>query len=149
MKSGRTEPIVVFADILGFADLVLDLDPRIGVIDYAYYSATGIESLHEELGARTEDPLTTAFAAGLMRDLIRFRVPARLGLSTGTFRAVRLAQFFGTGVVRAYRAESCGLKGMRRMDAIQAPQEWKGCALKGLASAQLVSRRYAEGGVLN
>ena len=167
MNSPRTEPVVVFADILGFADLVLELEPRVGIIDYAYYSATGIEELHEELGGRTEDPLTSAFvcfhrlldlhietlmradpiesvvfsdaayvafrdpgvasefAVRLMRDLIRFRVPARMGISTGTFRAVRLAtdvaeglrrhssQFLGTGVVRAYRAESCGLKGMR------------------------------------
>jgi hypothetical protein len=167
LNSGRTEPIVVFADILGFADLVLELESRIGVIDYAYYSATGIEKLHEELGGTTEDPLTSAFicfhrlldlhiehlmradpiesvvfsdaayvafrdpgtasefAVRLMRDLIRFGVPARMGVSTGTFRAVRLAtdvseglrrhssQFLGTGVVRAYRAESCGLKGMR------------------------------------
>ena len=43
MNSERTEPIVVFADILGFADLVLDLEPRIGVIDYAYRSAMVVQ----------------------------------------------------------------------------------------------------------
>lgn len=161
------DPIVVFADMLGFAELVLDLDPRIRIIDYAYYSATGIDELHEELGNRREDPLTSAFvsfqrlldlhierlmradpiesvvfsdsayvafrdpgvasmfATDLMRDLMRFGIPAPMGIGTGSFRAVRLAtdvaeglrrhssQFLGTGVVRAYRAESCGLKGMR------------------------------------
>lgn len=197
MNSGRAEPIVVFADILGFADLVLDLEPRIGVIDYAYYSATGIEKLHEELGGRTEDPLTSAFvcfhrlldlqietlmrsdpiesvvfsdaayvafrdpsiasefAVRLMRDLIRFGVPARMGVSTGTFRAVRLAtdvaeglrrhssQFLGTGVVRAYRAESCGLKGMRifvHPDA-QLTEDYPGELVSVAASAGYADRR--------
>lgn len=167
MHTGRMEPIVVFADILGFANLVLDLEPKISHIDYAYYSATSVETLFEEFGGRTEDPLTSAFvcfhrlldlqierlmradpidsvvfsdaayvsfrdpgvatefAVRLMRDLIRFNIPARRGVSTGTFRPLRLAtdvaeglrrhssQFLGSGVVRAYRAESCGLKGMR------------------------------------
>lgn len=197
MHSGRTEPIVVFADILGFADLVLDLEPRIGVIDYAYYSATGVEKLHEEFGGGSEDPLTTAFicfhrlldlhietlmradpiesvvfsdaayvafrdpsiasefAVRLMRDLIRFAVPARMGVSTGTFRAVRLAtdvaeglrrhssQFLGTGVVRAYRAESCGLKGMRifvHPDA-QLMEDYPGEFVSVAASAGYANRR--------
>lgn len=197
MNSARAEPIVVFADILGFADLVLDLEPRIGVIDYAYYSATGIEKLHEELGRRTEDPLTSAFvcfhrlldlnienlmradpiesvvfsdaayvafrdpgiasefAVRLMRDLIRFGVPVRMGVSSGTFRAVRLAtdvadglrrhssQFLGTGVVRAYRAESCGLKGMRifvHPDA-QLTADYPGELVSVATSAGYVDRR--------
>jgi hypothetical protein len=60
-----------------------------------------------------------------MRDLISFRVPARMGIGRGTFRGLRLttdisdevrrhsSQFLGTGVIRAHQAESCGLKGLR------------------------------------
>lgn len=67
----------------------------------------------------------TWFAQALMRDLVSFHVPARMGIGQGTFRALRLttdisdevwrhtSQFLGTGVIRAHRAESCGLKGLR------------------------------------
>jgi hypothetical protein len=65
------------------------------------------------------------FAGRLMRDLIGFGIPARMGVGTGSFRGLRLttdisdevrrhsSQFLGSGVVRANRAEGCGLKGMR------------------------------------
>jgi hypothetical protein len=65
------------------------------------------------------------FAQAFMRDLISFCVPARMGIGQGTFRGLRLttdisdqvrrhsSQFLGTGVIRAHRAESCGLKGLR------------------------------------
>jgi hypothetical protein len=65
------------------------------------------------------------FAQVFMRDLISFRVPARMGIGRGTFRGLRLttdisdevrrhsSQFLGTGVIRAHQAESCGLKGLR------------------------------------
>ncbi len=67
----------------------------------------------------------TYFAQAFMRDLISFRVPARMGIGRGTFRGLRLttdisdevrrhsSQFLGTGVIRAHQAESCGLKGLR------------------------------------
>jgi hypothetical protein len=60
------------------------------------------------------------FAQAFMRDLILFRVPARMGIGRGSFRALRLttdisdevrrhsSQFLGTGVIRAHQAESCG-----------------------------------------
>lgn len=90
-----------------------------------------------------------------MRDLIRFGVLVRMGVSTGTFRAVRLAtdvaeglrrhssQFLGTGVVRAYRAESCGLKGMRifvHPDA-QLMEDYPGELVSVAASAGYNDRR--------
>ena len=65
------------------------------------------------------------FAQSFMRDLISFRVPARMGIGQGTFRGLRMttdisdqvrrhsSQFLGTGVIRAHQAESCGLKGLR------------------------------------
>jgi hypothetical protein len=65
------------------------------------------------------------FAQAFMRDLISFRVPARMGIGRGTFRGLRLttdisdevrrhsSQFLGTGVIRVHQAESCGLKGLR------------------------------------
>jgi hypothetical protein len=65
------------------------------------------------------------FAQAFMRDLISFRVPARMGIGRGTFRGLRLttdisdevrrhsSQFLGSGVIRAHQAESCGLKGLR------------------------------------
>lgn len=71
------------------------------------------------------DPnMATYFAQAFMRDLISFRVPARMGIGRGTFRGLRFAtdtsevtrhssQFLGTGVIRAHQAESCGLEGLR------------------------------------
>jgi hypothetical protein len=66
-----------------------------------------------------------AFSASLMRALILARVPVRMGIGAGSFRVLRFdsedfgkghvhtAQFLGTAVVNAYRAERCGLTGMR------------------------------------
>ncbi len=65
------------------------------------------------------------FAQYFMRDMVSFQVPVRMGIGRGTYRGLRLttdisdevrrhsSQFLGTGVIRAHRAESCGLKGLR------------------------------------
>ena len=65
------------------------------------------------------------FAIALMQDFLRVKVPVRMGLGFGTFRAmgttsgitdrstVVRAMFGGTSIVRAVAAESCGGKGMR------------------------------------
>jgi hypothetical protein len=65
------------------------------------------------------------FASYLMNELIATDVPARMGLGYGTFvsrllkteisgeSAVHSSEFFGTGVVYAHYAESCGVPGMR------------------------------------
>jgi hypothetical protein len=59
-------------------------------------------------------------ARDLMAELITKRVPARVGIGVGTFKALRFmsdtsgkanlqaSQFLGTAVIRAYRAEHCG-----------------------------------------
>lgn len=64
-------------------------------------------------------------ARQLMRELILARVPARMGVAFGGFSASRfstetrrqythhVSEFYGTAVVRAHRAESCGVAGMR------------------------------------
>ena len=64
-------------------------------------------------------------ASHLLLSLMSSKVPVRIGLGFGSFAAVRFksdialdggdhaSQFLGTSVVRAYRAESCGLKGLR------------------------------------
>lgn len=77
------------------------------------------------------------FARDLMRTLIEFRVPVRMGIGSGSFRRSRFAiditetvrrqaaQFYGTAVVRAHAAESCGLKGLRiflHPDFVMPPQ---------------------------
>jgi hypothetical protein len=61
----------------------------------------------------------------IMRDMIARRIPIRIGIGYGTFvryrfsteespfRKVHEAQFFGTGVVRAYYADANGPKGLR------------------------------------
>ncbi len=68
---------------------------------------------------------TLELARSLMAALVDSGVPARMGIAPGTFRAVRFtsdtsaqasyhaSQFLGTGIVRAHRAESCGIPGLR------------------------------------
>jgi hypothetical protein len=162
------QPTVVFADILGFSDLVMAAPEHGDALDGFFYANMSKGELRESLlGERHEDPLTRIFAAfhrmldirltelmnadplqsvvfsdsafvafrdlncamyfaqAFMRDLISFRVPARMGIGQGGFRGLRLttdisnevrrhsSQFLGTGVIRAHRAESCGLKGLR------------------------------------
>jgi len=64
-------------------------------------------------------------ARALMFDLATNGVPARMGLARGSYRMLRfvtdssaqvsfhMSQFLGTGVVRAYQTESCGIPGLR------------------------------------
>jgi hypothetical protein len=61
----------------------------------------------------------------LMFDLVTNGVPARIGLAQGSYRMLRfltdssahvsfhMSQFLGTGVVRAYQTERCGIPGLR------------------------------------
>lgn len=61
----------------------------------------------------------------LLNTLLQQKIPMRMGIAYGTFAAVRFrsdisadsgdhaAQFLGTAVVRAYAAETCGIKGLR------------------------------------
>jgi hypothetical protein len=73
-----------------------------------------------------DEPNVTLWSAlELMRTLLLERIPVRMGIGIGSFRALRFAsdnsargvmqssQFLGTGIVRAHRAEHCGLPGMR------------------------------------
>jgi hypothetical protein len=65
------------------------------------------------------------FAIRLMTELQEARIPARIGVGAGTFATIRFdrqeavgrnyyaAQFAGSGVVHAYKAESKGGKGLR------------------------------------
>lgn len=67
----------------------------------------------------------TRLSIGLMTTLLTKGVPVRMGLAAGTFRALRfaldsgpssrlhVAEFLGTAVVRAHRAEHCGIRGLR------------------------------------
>jgi len=64
------------------------------------------------------------FAVALMQNFLRVKIPVRMGLGFGTFRAmgtttelrerstVVRAMFGGTSIVRAVAAETCGGKGM-------------------------------------
>lgn len=72
-----------------------------------------------------DDSVALLFAESWMRELLSFEVPVRMGVGTGSFRALRLmtdvsddlrkhsSQYMGTAVIQAHEAESCGLKGMR------------------------------------
>lgn len=73
------------------------------------------------------DSLTDAIllARSLMLDLVTHGIPARMGLAQGSYRMLRfltdtsanvsfhMSQFLGTGVVRAYQTERCGIPGLR------------------------------------
>lgn len=64
-------------------------------------------------------------ARTLMFELVMSETPARMGLARGSYRMLRfltdssahvsfhMSQFLGTGVVRAYETERCGLPGLR------------------------------------
>lgn len=66
-----------------------------------------------------------AVARSLMASLVDSGVPVRMGIANGSFRSVRFtsdtstqashhaSQFIGTGVVRAFRTEGCGIPGLR------------------------------------
>ncbi|MFZ1145662.1 MAG: hypothetical protein ACLQPN_17530 [Bryobacteraceae bacterium] len=163
----REQATVVYADILGFSDLVMSMPESIDGLDGFYYSTMSRAELRKSIKEERLDRLTRTFVAFhrtldlgvsklvsvdplqsivfsdsafvvfrdlntamyfaqvFMRDLISFRVPARMGIGRGTFRGLRFAtdtsdevkrhssQFLGTGVIRAHQAESCGLKGLR------------------------------------
>jgi hypothetical protein len=65
------------------------------------------------------------FAANFAESMMSGKVPVRMGIAYGSFAALKFrstvtadgsdhaSQFLGTAVVRAYRAERCGIKGMR------------------------------------
>jgi len=67
----------------------------------------------------------SSFAVNLARSMLSYKVPVRMGIAFGSFAALRFrsdvsadagdhaAQFLGTAVVRSYRAEKCGIKGLR------------------------------------
>lgn len=64
-------------------------------------------------------------ARTLMFDLVSSDIPVRMGLARGSYRMLRfltdssdhvafhMSQFLGTGVVRAYQTERCGIPGLR------------------------------------
>ena len=64
-------------------------------------------------------------ARTLMFELVTSEIPARMGIAHGSYRMLRfttdtsdqvsfhMSQFLGTGVVRAYQTERCGVPGLR------------------------------------
>lgn len=64
-------------------------------------------------------------ARTLMFDLVTSEIPVRMGLARGSYRMLRfltdssahvafhMSQFLGTGIVRAYQTERCGVPGLR------------------------------------
>jgi len=64
-------------------------------------------------------------ARSLMFELVTSEIPARMGLASGSYRMLRfltdssdnvsfhMSQFLGTGIVRAYKTEYCGVPGLR------------------------------------
>lgn len=167
LRAVDSQATVVYADILGFARLVLSHDFLIDSLEDFSPSVSSEDELREQLEEAQGDNLTRTFtvfhhtlglkvnslqsidslqciafsdaafvafrdsftalhfAEDWMRMLLSFRVPVRMGIGTGSFRAIRFitevskavrrhsSQFLGTAVVQAHQAESCGLKGMR------------------------------------
>ena len=55
---------VVYADILGFSDLVMSMQGAIGLLDGFYYASTSLSELRESFREEpVPDPLTRTFAA--------------------------------------------------------------------------------------
>ena len=64
-------------------------------------------------------------ARSLMFELVTSEIPARMGIARGSYRMLRfltdssdnvafhMSQFLGTGIVRAYQTEKCGIPGLR------------------------------------
>jgi hypothetical protein len=64
-------------------------------------------------------------ARTLMFELVTSEIPARMGIARGSYRMLRfmtdssdqvafhMSQFLGTGIVRAYQTERCGIPGLR------------------------------------
>ena len=89
------------------------------------HAVTAISFSDSVFFASTSLDAAAGFAANLAYSMLSSRVPVRIGLASGSFAALRFrsdvstdrgdhaAQFLGTAVVRAYRAEKCGIKGMR------------------------------------
>jgi hypothetical protein len=152
---------VLFADMLGFADLVEKEGEELNELNPVFtgvelYSPSPSDSLlgyrfinfHrclnqarmrlQEMGAGTAivfsdsaffriETLDNAIqlARTLMFELVTSEIPVRMGLARGSFRMLRfltdssahvsfhMSQFLGTGVVRAYQTERCGIPGLR------------------------------------
>ena len=152
---------ILFADMLGFADLVESEGDEIDKLSPIFtgvelYSPSPAESLlgyrfvnfhrcinqariHlQEMGAGTGivfsdsaffrvETLDNAIclARKLMFELVSSDIPVRMGLARGSYRMLRfltdtstqvsfhMSQFLGSGVVRAYKTESCGIPGLR------------------------------------
>lgn len=152
---------ILFADMLGFADLVEREGEEINELNPIFtgvelYSPSPAENLlgyrfinfHrclnearlrlQVMGAGTAivfsdsaffriETLETAIelARTLMFELVSSDIPARMGLARGSYRMLRfltdssanvtfhMSQFLGTGVVRAYQTERCGIPGLR------------------------------------
>jgi hypothetical protein len=152
--------LVLFVDMLGFADLVeregdelnelhpiftgVELQPfrsqsllRDRFTNFHRCLNEGLVHLHE-VGRGTAmvfsdsaffrlDNLENAidFARTLMFEMVNNEAPVRMGLAEGSYRMLRftsgssadvsfqMSQFLGTGVVRAYRTERCGIPGLR------------------------------------
>jgi hypothetical protein len=64
-------------------------------------------------------------ARSLMFELVTSEIPVRMGIARGSYRMLRfltdssdnvafhMSQFLGTGIVRAYETEKCGIPGLR------------------------------------
>ena len=150
----QDDTAVLFVDMLGFADMTEahDFSLDFGNVVEQLQSHTSemsqqFRTFHECLASDSWNRnVTTAVvfsdsgffafdspikalrgALLLMRSLVGARVACRMGLGSGSFRALSFgtttsrgstriqhsSQFLGTAVVRAYRAESSGLSGLR------------------------------------
>ena len=88
---------------------------------------TGTASVFSDSAFLRIDTLEQAIdiARSLMFDLASNEVPVRMGIARGSYRMLRfltdssaqasfhVSQFLGTGVVRAYKTERCGIPGLR------------------------------------
>ncbi len=161
------ESLVIFVDMLGFRELVLNNEEAIETLQPSIRYTALNERFFNDLLLHSKNPLQSRFsffhqaldqtveqvrkipdnaslvfsdcaffklpdlvaavtaAIALQRELVKYQVPARFGLARGSMKVVRFltdsvtgsvhhsSQFLGTGVVRAFQTESCGVPGLR------------------------------------
>ena len=89
------------------------------------YPITAVTFSDSAFIATTQLYEAARIAVELQQSFLRSRVPVRMGIAHGSFLALRFrsdvtvdggdhaSHFLGTGVVRSYAAQRCGIKGLR------------------------------------
>ena len=114
-KNKLTHAFSGFHSALGFALNVANWRHPLTAITFSDSAFIATTHIYEAINV----------AIDLQHSLLSQKIPVRMGIGYGSFAALRFrsditadsgdhaAQFLGTAVVRAYAAETCGIKGLR------------------------------------